>query len=261
MCPYMKGIGYSVVIINILMLSYYNTLQAYALYYLAYSFQSPVPWSSCSKPWSTSDCHIENENATIILNSSLIKKSVVYLPTSEFFKRKVLSSHLSLGFDDPAGFKLDMLFCLFIIFLITTLCLVGGIKSSGKAVYVTALLPYLCLIVLIIQSLLLDGSFDGLSYYLKPDFTRIFELKVWIAAAVQTFFSLGPGFGVLITYSSYTNKSTNIKTLTILCSIVNCFTSLLYGLVVFAGLGYMAKRLNVSLQYFLDDGIGLVFIV
>ena len=30
MNPYMKGIGYAVFIINILMLSYYNTLQAYA---------------------------------------------------------------------------------------------------------------------------------------------------------------------------------------------------------------------------------------
>lgn len=42
MNPYMKGIGYAVVIVNILMLSYYNTLQAYALYYLGHSFQSPV---------------------------------------------------------------------------------------------------------------------------------------------------------------------------------------------------------------------------
>lgn len=179
------------------MLSYYNTLQAYALYYLAYSFQSPVPWSSCDKPWSTSVCHVENENtslALVSLNSSVAKRTNVYLPTSEFFKRKVLGSHLSTGFDDPAGFKLDMLFCLLIIFLLTTSCLLGGIKSSGKAVYVTALLPYVCLVVLITQSLLLDGAFDGLKYYLKPDFSRIFELKVWIAAAVQIFFSLGPGF-------------------------------------------------------------------
>ncbi len=68
----------------------------------------------------------------------------------------------------------------------------------------------------------------------------------------------GPGFGVLITYASYTNKNTNIKNLTILCSIVNCVTSFLYGLVVFAGLGYMAKRINVKIEYFLQDGIGLV---
>jgi solute carrier family 6 serotonin transporter-like protein 4 len=124
------------------MLSYYNTLQAYALYYLAYSFQSPVPWSSCDKPWSTSECHIQNSSFENINKTS---QTNIYLPTSEFFKRKVLGSNLSTGFDDPAGFKFDMLICLFIIFVATTLCLVGGIKTSGKAVYVTALLPYVCL--------------------------------------------------------------------------------------------------------------------
>ena len=72
---------------------------------------------------------------------------------------------------------------------------------------------------------------------------------------------LGPGFGVLTTYSSYAQKDTNIRNLTILCSIVNCATSLLYRLVVFAGLGYMAKRLDVDINYFLQDGIGLVFAV
>jgi SNF family Na+-dependent transporter len=86
-------------------------------------------------------------------------------------------------------------------------------------------------------------------------------LKVWLAAAVQIFFSLGPGFGVLTTYSSFSPKSTNIKKLTIMCSIVNCLTSLLYGVVVFAGLGYMAKRINKDINYFLRDGIGLVFAV
>jgi SNF family Na+-dependent transporter len=147
------------------------------------------------------------------------------------------------------------------VYILTTCCLINGIKSSGKAVYVTALLPYVCLLVLIGQSLFLDGSYEGLKYYLTPRFDKLFELKVWLAAAIQIFFSLGPGFGVLITYSSYTSKSTNIKKLTIMCSIVNCVTSLLYGVVVFAGLGYMAKRLNKDINYFLRDGIGLVFAV
>ena len=98
-------------------------------------------------------------------------------------------------------------------------------------------------------------------FYITPNFDKIFELKCWLAAAVQVFFSLGPGFGVLTTYSSYSQKDTNIRNLTILCSIVNCATSLLYGVVVFAGLGYMAKRLDVDINYFLQDGIGLVFAV
>lgn len=269
MSPYMKGIGYTVVIINILMLSYYNTLQSYALYYLVYSFQSPVPWSACDRSWNTKQCHIRditgnrsiahNHNTSIDTNATT--QNDVYLPATEFFSRKLLGSHLSRGFDHLSGMKFDMLLSVFAIFILTTGCLIKGIKTSGKAVYVTALLPYVCLAVLIGQSIFLDGSYEGLAYYLTPKFDKIFELKVWLAAAVQTFFSLGPGFGVLITYASYTKKNTNIRNLTIMCSVVNCCTSLLYGVVVFAGLGYMAKRLNVDINFFLRDGIGLVYVV
>ena len=54
--PYMKGIGFSVILVNILMLSYYNTLQAYALYFLVNSFQFTVPWNSCDQKWNTKAC-------------------------------------------------------------------------------------------------------------------------------------------------------------------------------------------------------------
>lgn len=250
--PHMKGIGFAVVIINILMLSYYNTLQAYALYYLFNSFKSPLPWSDCLHEWNTDNCHLRTNF------SNLTDRSI---PSNEFFVRKMLGSYKSTGIDDIKSIKLDMLLALIAIFIMTTGCLVGGIKTSGKAVYVTALLPYICLLVLIVQCLSLDGSIDGLKYYITPEFDKIFDIKVWLAASIQVFFSLGPGFGVLITYSSYTKRNTNIKNLTIMCSLVNCLTSLLYGVVVFAGLGYMAKRFSVDINYFLRDGIGLVYVV
>ncbi len=249
--PYMKGIGYSVILINVLMLSYYNTLQAYALYFLINSFQVTLPWSSCDHPWNTKACK-QIVNTSLGVNET---QTSFYLGSSEYFRRKVLGMHLSTGFEDIGGVKWDLLACLFVIFVLTTLCLVKGIKTSGKAVYITALLPYICLAILIVKSMMLDGAFTGLKYYLKPDFSRLLEVQVWLAAALQIFFSLGPGFGVLITYASYTPKTTKIKNVTIACATVNCLTSLMYGLVVFSGLGYMAKRLNVEIEHFLQDGI------
>jgi SNF family Na+-dependent transporter len=38
-------------------------------------------------------------------------------------------------------------------------------------------------------------------------------------------------------------------------------TSFLYGVVVFAGLGYMANKLNTSITSFIEEGSGLVYIV
>jgi hypothetical protein len=63
--PWMKGIGWSIIIVNVLMLSYYNTLQAYALYYLAFSFSgTQVPWSSCTQSWNTPLCQTRDSNVS-----------------------------------------------------------------------------------------------------------------------------------------------------------------------------------------------------
>lgn len=116
MAPYMKGIGYACVIINILMLSYYNTLQSYALYYLLYSFQSPVPWSVCDREWNTAQCSLHHnssstepvvaDNTTQSGNASANSPLNAFLPANEFFSRKLLGSHNSKGFTDLAGLKL-----------------------------------------------------------------------------------------------------------------------------------------------------------
>lgn len=123
MAPYMKGIGYACVIINILMLSYYNTLQSYALYYLFYSFQSPVPWSVCDREWNTHQCTLKTNSSLASksnhsnVNTGLVNESEsssssleIFLPTNEFFTRKLLGAHNSNGFTDLAGLKLGIHF-------------------------------------------------------------------------------------------------------------------------------------------------------
>jgi SNF family Na+-dependent transporter len=63
--------------------------------------------------------------------------------------------------------------------------------------------------ILLIRGLTLEGSSIGLKFYLTvDDWNKLLEVKVWVDAATQIFFSLGPGFGTIIALSSY-NKRTN----------------------------------------------------
>jgi SNF family Na+-dependent transporter len=85
-------------------------------------------------------------------------------------------------------------------------------------------------------------------------------------ALSQTFFSLGVGFGGLMTLSSYNKFHTPIWRLCVFNAFVNLFTSLLAGFVIFGSLGYIAyvtgqpieevsvvKRSNLQIIYISEN--------
>ena len=56
-----------------------------------------------------------------------------------------------------------------------------GVKSVGKVAYVTVILPYFLLISLLFASYQLPGAARGILYFIKPDWAKIFTLKVWVS--------------------------------------------------------------------------------
>lgn len=91
-------------------------------------------------------------------------------------------------------------------------------------------------------------------------FFALFIAKIWIDAAAQIFFSLGPGFGTIIALSSYNKKNNNIYRDAILTSTINMLTSILSGFVVFSTLGHMAYVQGKSIHEVVEPGPGLIFV-
>ncbi|TDH12877.1 hypothetical protein EPR50_G00050470 [Perca flavescens] len=241
-CPIFKGIGYAICIIALYVSFYYNTIIAWALFYFYSSFSTILPWTNCDNVWNTPDCtnYFGIDNVTWT-NSS---KS----PAEEFYTRNVLEIHKSSGLKNVGGVRWQLMLCLFLIFTIVYFSLWKGVKTSGKVVWVTATLPYIVLFILLIRGATLPGAWRGVVFYLKPQWGKLLETSVWVDAAAQIFFSLGPGFGVLLALSSYNPFTNNCYRDAIVTSLVNCLTSFISGFVIFTVLGYMAEMRKVEVE-------------
>ncbi|XP_055372374.1 sodium-dependent serotonin transporter [Condylostylus longicornis] len=253
-CPALKGIGYAICLIDVYMGMYYNTIIGWAVYYLFASFGSSLPWTSCHNIWNTNSC-------LPITDLNYTASSNITSPAKEFFERKVLEQYKSDGLDYMGPIKPTLALCVFGVFILVYFSLWKGVKSAGKVVWVTALAPYVVLIILLIRGVTLPGADVGIRYYLTPQWHKLTQSRVWIDAASQIFFSLGPGFGTLLALSSYNKFNNNCYRDALITSSINCLTSFLAGFVIFSVLGYMAYVQKTSVDQVGLEGPGLVFIV
>lgn len=99
----------------------------------------------------------------------------------------------------------------FAIFLgITAVIILLGVNKGIERVS-KILMPALLVIAIVICIFIMtmDGSGEGIKYYLVPDMSR-FSFKAIPAAMGQIFYSMSLAMGIMITYGSYTRKETNL---------------------------------------------------
>nr|XP_046271840.1 sodium- and chloride-dependent GABA transporter 2-like isoform X1 [Scatophagus argus] len=261
-CPLAKGTGYSIIIIQLYSRLYIIVL-AWALLYLFYCFQDPLPWATCNNPWNTDRCvDLTSANRTEIHNSNLMVNwtsgNLTKSSVSEFWERGVLS--MSGGLEDAGTVKWELLLCLLACWVVCYFCIWKGVRSTGKVVYFTAVFPYVMLAILLIRGLTLPGAWQGVVYYLYPDLSRLADLQVWIEACQQVLFSYGVASGTLITLGSYNKVENNCYRDSLWLCLLNSCTSFVAGFAVFSALGFMAHQQGVSINLVVDSGPGLAFI-
>ena len=137
-----------------------------------------------------------------------------------------------------------------------------GIKKGIEKVN-KVLLPTLVfiMIVIAIRSINLEGAVKGLNTLFTPDWSMMLKHEVWIAAYGQVFFSLSLAMGIMMTYSSYLPKKTDINNSAFMTGFANCGFEFLCAIGVFAILGFMATSQGVGIDEVVSSGIGLAFIV
>ena len=101
-------------------------------------------------------------------------------------------------------------------------------------------------LMLVVRAMLLPGATDGLNTLFTPDWSKLGDYRVWMAAFGQIFFSLSIGFGIMLTYASYLKRRSNLVGTGLTAAFANSSFELLAGIGVFATLGFMAHVQNVT---------------
>ncbi|ODM92807.1 Sodium-dependent nutrient amino acid transporter 1, partial [Orchesella cincta] len=244
------GVGYGSAFGTACVLSYYCALMALTVYYFIQSFNAVLPWSVCNPEWISHNVTCIDDNTAISPNNRSIPEL--------YFKIDVLREKDSI--EDGLGlpdWRLSL--CLLFSWAVILVSLIKGVKSAGKVAYFTALFPYVVLIILLIRGVTLEGAWDGIVYFINPQWEKMLEAKVWQAAISQCFFSLSVGFGPIIMFASYNPHSHNVYRDAMIISLTDTFTSLLAGFTIFAILGNLAHTTGVEIKDVVGAGPALAF--
>ena len=129
-------------------------------------------------------------------------------------------------------------------------CYVRCRKRVGKSIQNhDATIIYL-LIIVVVKSLSLDGSLEGVRYLLQPRVEDI-SIEGILFALGQSFFTLSLGTTGMITYASYAPKTMTIKSSAVSIVLMNILVSVLAGLAIFPALK--------TFGYQPQEGPGLLF--
>ncbi|CAG9537108.1 unnamed protein product [Cercopithifilaria johnstoni] len=292
-CPIFKGVGIAAAVMAFWLNIYYIVVLSWAMCYLWESIRldANVPWRNCDHQWNTPRCRSEYEplncdknktiaqyfNVQVLTNEHLNEYRKQFFvgpksnwticssddldtqsPVKEYWNYQVLG--ISSGIEEPGGLRWDLAFFLLIAWTICYLCIFKGVRWTGKIVYLTASFPYLMLVCLLIRGLTLPGASLGLEFYLKPDFEKLLESKVWVDAVTQVFFSYGLGLGALVALGSYNSYHNNIYRQALTICFVNSATSVFAGFVIFSFIGFMAVEQGKPVNEVAQSGPGLLFL-
>lgn len=135
--------------------------------------------------------------------------------------------------DQPGLMTLFMVITVVICFAICMMGLQDGVERITKVMMICL---FLLLIVLAVNSVLLEGGAEGLSFYLKPDFGKMTEAGLGeslYAAMGQSFFTLSIGIGALAIFGSYIGKERRLTGEAINVLILDTCVAFMSGLIIF----------------------------
>jgi NSS family neurotransmitter:Na+ symporter len=134
-------------------------------------------------------------------------------------------------------------------------------KGIGKVSKI--LIPALFIIMgcIIVYALTLPGAGIGIATLLTPDWGKLLDVNIWLAAFAQIIFSLSMGQAIALTYASYLPENSKLIDNVLIVVASNSLFEICTAFGVFSILGYMSYTGGTPMVQLITEGTGLIFIV
>ena len=134
-------------------------------------------------------------------------------------------------------------------------------KGIGKVSKI--LIPALFVIMgfIIVYALTLPGAEIGINTLLTPDWGKLMDVNIWLAAFAQIIFSLSMGQAIALTYASYLPEDSKLINNVLIVVASNSLFEICTAFGVFSILGYMSFTNGTPMVQLITEGTGLIFIV
>lgn len=135
-----------------------------------------------------------------------------------------------------------------LLFYVLTIIIVQGGVQKGIEKWSVRLMPMLFILfgVLFVYVMTQTGAVTGLKHYLIPDFSKIWDKDLLLAAMGQGFFSLTIGGCSMLIYGSYLSKKESLVKMAVSVAAIDTSVAFLAGLVIIPAM-FVAMAQGVSI--------------
>ena len=159
-------VGWWGIILGFIIVTYYPVILAYCFSFLCYSIAGM--FNGGQLPWAGKGIEgVQNAN--------------------KFFFQEYLGYQEGTALGD---IRWNIVLPLIMAWVSMYFCIFKGVRLVGRIVWLTVPLPWLMLLILAVRGLTLEGSMQGLAYYLDPVWSELAKPITWRYAFGQVFFSL-----------------------------------------------------------------------
>lgn len=120
-----------------------------------------------------------------------------------------------------------------LVILLTVFILIGGV-SGGIEKINKVMMPafFILFIVIAVRVAFLPGAAAGYKYLLVPHWEALFNLKTWIMAMGQAFFSLSVTGSGMIIYGSYLSRKEDVVHSSVMTAVLDTCAAMLAGFAI-----------------------------